>query len=610
MIYFILVWIVLIVTTYPIGLLVMDIVAPKALNQATPSPVANESQVISWRWEDRWIASIWLGISILAVSWLAISSILPLSPLACAGVAGFLVLLSLLSLRIRDEVASFKSRLSGKILFAGAILIVIAALLTARQVTWIESGFYHYGATRWLAEYGAVKGLVLLLPNFGIVSSWFALNAPFNASIINFQAGAIANGFIFWLVLLHFVICISHLYKGSARLSDRFALSFYTLFLLFSAFSEQMQLIIVSLSPDLPIILFTGIVGWSILIAAESHPWELAIVPLLLAASAVTIKLSALPLLLITGLFYAFRTKFQIKPLLVGTGFASAMILPAILVGYQTSGCPLYPASLLCIDVPWSLSFKDIARFADNTQNPAAWVTKGSSAPIGPLEVFWRWLNSKLLNVLMTFLGIISLLCAAYVLKAKAPLLSDSSLPSEATAPNNISTRFRDDSGILWLVALGILGILFVAFKGPLIRFALGYLLVLPALSIAIYSQNKPWVWQRLEPIWRLTFGRWQRLRAISLGFLATVLVLGWSYGGLSSSWLLPPQVASITSIPKQVNDIKYIVPAKGPCWASPLPCVSKDIGVRARLRQPNLGIGGGFVRAEIGSIRIRDGFG
>jgi hypothetical protein len=567
MAYSILVWIILTIAAYPIGLLVMDRLSPDSFG----------------RWGDRWIGSTWLGILILAVCLLATSLVWPLSPLVGCGVVGILLVVSLLSSRTRSEIRQLRTRLSPQILKGIGILVAIVAFLTTHPVAWVESAFYHYGSIRWLSEFGAVLGLVLILPNFGITSSWFAFNAPLNGSIINFQAGAAANGLIFLLSLGHALICLVRLLKDRGKLSDRFAVSFYSCLFLYTALSYEMQLILVSPSPDLPVVLLAGMVGWAIIVTKESKTvssgnLEPAIVPLLLAAGAVTIKLSAIPLLLVASIFYGFETKFKIKSILWGAILSGLVLLPMILVGLRTSGCPLYPSSLFCLDVPWSQSPENIKKFADRTQNPAVWVGKKSLIQNTPFGVFGRWLKARALNQIMAGLVIISAFSLVYLIKIKA--------------------IFRRNSGIFWSSVLGVVGIVFIIFNGPLIRFALGYLLVLPALAIAVYSETKLLQSGRIQSLWQHFLKKLTQIQAIILGILAMVAVLGFSYGVLSSSWLLPPKVAVSEVIPKQVNDFKYVTPTKGACWASALPCVPRQFQPETQLRDPSLGIKGGFVRS------------
>jgi hypothetical protein len=585
MVYFILVWTILVVAGYLTGLLVMNWLAPESFG----------------RWSDRFIASIWLGIIAIGVFLLATSLVLPLSPLVGAGAIACLAVLSLLLPQTRGEIARWRDRVSSATFGKALLLGAIAAGLTTYEVTWIESGFYHYNSMRWLSEFGTVPGTVLILPNLGIISAWFALNTPFNGAVIEFRAGAIANGFLFYLALLHTGICLARILNAKGKLSDYFAASFYILFFAYTALSIEMQLVLVSPSPDLPIILLAGIAAWAILVTTESRKvtqssqpelrndsvskiasfrskivLEGAIVPLLLAAGAVTIKLSALPILFVAGLFYAVHSRFKVRAILWAITLTGLLLIPIFVVGLQTSGCPLYPSPFLCLDVPWSQSGEDTQQFADRTSNPVVWA---GQTPAGQNQIIWalsQWFKARALNQLMAVLVILSLFCGIYLIQ------------QTAIARRNL--------GIFWLLGLGTIGNLFIIFRGPLIRFGLGYLLLLPALVIAVYSQKK-WGDRLLESTSAISSTKWRQIQLIIFILLGSLFVFSFSYGGIASRWLLPPPVTASPVIPKQVYDVKYFNPKEGACWALNLPCTPQKFFPKAKLRDPKLGIKGGFVR-------------
>jgi len=103
---------------------------------------------------DRTIAAVWLGVVILAISLLAMSLVLPLSPPVGALISISLSALSLLSQRTRNEIAALRSRLSPNTILGFFSLELGVAAITTQQVTWIDTGLYHYGVIQWLSRLG------------------------------------------------------------------------------------------------------------------------------------------------------------------------------------------------------------------------------------------------------------------------------------------------------------------------------------------------------------------------------------------------------------------------------------------------------------------------
>ncbi len=534
------------------------------------------------RLSDRAITAVWLGLILLAVTLQAVSLFYPLSPLVGLTVALVLGALAVALPSTRITLTALLQRISGITLIGGLGLVVGMALLTVKPVRWVESTFYHYTAIRWLSEFGTVSGLALIRKNLGITSTWFALNAPLNGGAIAFRAGSLLNGFILCVALLHFLICLSRWRSGQARLSDRFKVGFFLLFLGYLAVAKEMQLILVSPSPDLPIALLVEVVSWSILVVAESTPQkshiQSAIIPLILAVGAVTIKLSALPLWVVASLFYGFQSRWSLRHLLIGGTAIAILLLSTVLTGYTISGCPLYPSDLFCLNVPWSLSVGETQQFANETQSLTEWYGSPPAEQNTHLWLFWQWLKGRTLNQVMAFLVIVSGVCSLYL----------------GWTFNN-----KRHTGKIWLLALGILGILFIISKGPLIRFGIGYLLVLPALTIAVWSEiSLPKKFTEIELIFKNSKHPLERVK------LPVILIFACSLGlaviinpsSLQAYWLLPPNLRASVTTQQQVNGIDYFISSQGGCSASPLPCVKK-VPSNVELKEPILGLKGGFVR-------------
>jgi hypothetical protein len=355
MIYFIFIWVLLFIACGSIGTNLLNRLQAECFERVG----------------DRAIASLWLGIVVLALSLLTTSLVLPLSPL----VGGILILClsaaSLLSPRTRTEIAALRSVISPHLILRLFILAFGVAAFTTRQVTWQDTGLYHYSAIRWLSEFGTVPGVALILNNLGFTSSWFALAAPFNAEIFDSRVSAVTNGFAFFIALLHFLICLTRSFTHNSQISDRWVVISSLMTLPLILVLPQMSQILVSPSPDLPVIFLIQVVAWAILIISNQktpslEPVEAPIldaktIPLVLSIGAVTMKLTTLPLLFISGIFYIFARRFSFPRVLMGIALIFLLLSPFLISGIITSGCPLYPSSFSVLIYPGLQQHKQLS---------------------------------------------------------------------------------------------------------------------------------------------------------------------------------------------------------------------------------------------------------
>jgi hypothetical protein len=198
-------------------------------------------------------------------------------------------------------------------------LLVGISFVTTQVVTLYDTGGYHFGIIKWLSRYGAVPGLALIYYGFGYTSSWFALAATFNDWIFDGRIGALTGGFAFMMIVLHLCICLVRVITNHAKVEDWFV----TVSLLLSLAVITRYEIYVSPSQDLPVIILTIVTAWTIIIIVKHSLQSLpknrlitlynGVVPLILSAGAVSMKLSAMPILLVSGIFYLFLQKISIK---------------------------------------------------------------------------------------------------------------------------------------------------------------------------------------------------------------------------------------------------------------------------------------------------------
>jgi hypothetical protein len=533
-----------------------------------------------WRAGDRAIVATWLGILAISITLLATSLLLPLSPQigGCLLLGG--TLSSLGGRSSRSEIFTLYRRISrGHLLLYLSIAIAIAALFL-QPVSWVDAGIYHYSLIRWLSNFGTVPGLSLLMPHLGFTSVWFAFAAPLNPDGAIDRAGSTVNGFVFLLAILQLVMSITRLLRQQARLSDWFMIAYYNLMLLVGVAVYWLRLILVSTSPDIPALLLVAITTWAILVV-ETAPIEdrftprRQIVPLLLAIGAVSIKLTQLPLLCVTGLWLIVRAGLnrQVWRRMGIVGVASLLLIPFFMSSIVTSGCPTYPSPALCLDLPWTI--QNNTAIVNSTHH---WISWYGTPPAGVNPWLWGfqfWIK-KPFNIFITAKIAMFISYSIYLLKTRG---------------QNVDWR-----GGMWLMAIAAAGIGLFLNASPLYRFMLPYLLIAPALAIANYYRNLSTIESIVNKLPLFRFVNLDRHRAkiatIAILSIVTAIQVRSDYSML----VVPPAVDRIATIKRQVNDVVYLAPIeqKKRCWTTELPCT--HIPRQIRLRQPQAGIKAGFI--------------
>ncbi len=544
---------------------------------------------------DRAIISIWLGLVVLAISLLAIALFIPLSPLA--GIAATLpwLLLALNSPAVRAELRHWARHLSYQFLLGYAFSAGAVAVFISQKVTWIDTGQYHYGLIQWFAKYGVTPGLALLNPQFGFVSAWFAFAAPFDFAVFEGRVSAVMNGFILLVAVVQMAIALSRIALSRAMLSDWFSLMFLLSVCSLLVKTLLLSDLTISASPDSAIALLTVVVAWSMLVldAANIAPTErkmnAALIPLVLSCGAVSIKLTALPLLVITAGFYLFyKTKGKnslsnrLQRLAIASSLTIVLLLPFLSAEVLVSGCPLYPSTTACLDLPWTPSAGATQELAEATHGWGRWYDQPPNRINRSLWLLQQWFMrgpSNQLTAVLIFLSVCSVVYLLTLLYSKKRFVSQY-------------------YSLLWLAAMAIVGTTFMMVKAPLFRLGMSYTLLLPVLSVSLLCHH----WARQRPGYLLIKYPTAPLRKLahSLSFLGVFLAIILSsnaYGDIGDRLLIAPPLPTVALKVKEVNQITYFVSQdrRNRCWAADLPCVV-SIRPEVKLRNPEAGLQGGFI--------------
>jgi hypothetical protein len=512
-----------------------------------------------------------------------VSIALPISPLVGGAIALSLVVIACLSPSTRTELAGFWSMLSAsKVIVFLALAGAISAMM-AQPIIWEDTGLYHYGAIRWIAQYGAVPGIALIHDRFGFTSSWFAIAAPFNAPAFGFRGGTVMNGFILTITCLHAIVCLFRVYRQKANLSDWFIIVWSLFVLPFLILTPLMSEILISPSPDIPIFFLIGIVSWSILTiftqkkVKDSSLFGTEFIPLLLAITAFSIKLLAIPLFVVASISYLVRDRFSLSKIIEKVAVIGTLILPTLVFGIVTSGCPLYPSTLMCLNVPWLISSEQAIKTAEITRGWSAWM--GTRSPqenyfLWLIEKLWIWFSSSNSNQLMTILTITSLISSWQIYK---------------------QLKKSQNFYYLELLAIGWIGIIFIFTQAPSGRFGMGYFLVINVVFLAQFCEDN------------INF-----LKKNQRKILLFIILAGASYLLISSlkrakmTYLVFPAQLGVPQVTTaKINDVQYYYPVNYKselCWAAELPCSLGPLEYSIKLRNPEKGIQEGFIRARTSS--------
>jgi hypothetical protein len=484
------------------------------------------------RAEDRFLAQTWTGLLALASLLLWTSLLVPLMPW------GWLVIAAVAGLGFHR---AFRGDLPGgapaKLL---ALVLGVCALATSGVVMLHDTGLYHYGMLRWLAETGTVPGLELIGYRFGFSSAWFALGAALDAGPWRGRGATAANGLVFALMLYHFLVAWGRARDGTAERADMVALGGYPLVFVVTLM-QRMQ---VSASPNLAVA--GGIVVAAWLLAATRGA-----IPVALGGALLGVKLTALPVL--AAALAARRS--------VGA-LALAVLLgaPVVVANYVTTGCPLFPSPAIC--------GSDVASQAERETRDWARYVGRLPADGGWARLDWvpAWFRSPS-NV-------------AFFAAASAGLL--------------VVARRRAWTAV---AGLGAAGWVWVMATVPDYRLGFGYAGALAGAAAAACHRPGTPLRFRLPAVAVVCGLVLLDAVAHEAGYW---LVLNDPRGRPRLERLLaPPEILRPPVAPLRVNDVDLVAPASqgGLCWGAPVPCTIQYPHPRLRMCDPSKGIRAGFCR-------------
>lgn len=411
------------------------------------------------RIEDRFFAALWIGVLVAAILLEALSLFRPLAGMGYL-LFGMAALVVCFSPQIRGEIMAGARQLP----LSAFVALLASGLYVAQPVFWFDTGLYHAQLIKWLAEYGAIVGLGQWHVRFAFLSSWFALPAAVEVPAVAGRISTLMGGYALLLMLVHGMCALRAIAAGRALSQDIF---------LIAAAGLVMPVVLaygmaISPSPDLPVILMPILVVWMLLSFKEKRATPAI---LFTVAGTLALKTSALPLLLVVSVsFMLYHDAMSMRRRLWWMVTVFALLLaPHLAALFQVSGCLLFPVAASCFDVPWGLGAEAAVRTAHSITEWARW---NGNAPAKAslmdwLQAWWGFGPENRI-FLGLFLGSVLLTLIAW-----RSLLRDHALP----------------------LAIAWFGIGFVLLSAPVLRFGMGYLIIIPALAIVTMKARWPGGW-------------------------------------------------------------------------------------------------------------------
>ena len=394
---------------------------------------------------------------------------------------------------LSDELSSKLSELkSGGNLYICIILFFVFAYGTSHGIMHYDSDLYHAQAIRWIEEYGLVKGLGNLHVRLAYNSAAFPLCALYSFSFLGGQSYHVMAGFLAMLLSCK-CINIRYVVRRGCFLTSDFA-RFAAIYYLFTIYDEM-----VSPASDyfLTIAVFYMIILWLDIFEKHERSKIPYILLALLGVYAITIKLSAAPMVLmaIIPIYRIINDRRKEKYMALGVFVAMALILglPFLIRNVLISGWLLYPVTALDFfgfewKIPKGLAEYDaleIRTFGRGFNDVA------SSGNLKFTQWFPTWFSSvdtinKVMLVLCVISFIVYIACFVWYLRARLAIeVEEKSAAGKNGVVLELKHRQIRETGDFLIISGALIACLIFWFVGaPLIRYGVVYVWLVPAVIL------------------------------------------------------------------------------------------------------------------------------
>lgn len=475
----------------------------------------------------------------------------------------FILLISMVYLafnfkKIRGDLGHYLGSIQNVHLLAIAFVVLafmLSLILSASGNTKYDDGLYYIQNIKWMQHYKAIKGLGNLHLKFSFNSLWHILSALFGFTFLFGRTLNDLNG------LFHFLLVIFAL-EGFNRITHkdfRFSNFFRTLLIIplhlqyIDLFCPAMDLIAAYLC-WIVLTLFIEKIEQNKVYETDLRVFFM----LLFSVFAITVKLSAAPIIIIPGiliivsLFRRFIKKGVILML-----FSLIFITPWIARNIIVSGYLVYPVYQLdFFNVDWKVP-KELIKIEVIETKGFSKIKKMKYAEVENLN-YSQWLPFwfKKLRAGEKFVLALDLLATIFLTGYFIVLFFKK---------RNVSSQF---TGKIILVLVIYIGIAFWFFTAPAIRYGLVFL-------VPVYLILFSWIFRQIS----------KSLNYRILSFLIFVFILVFYSKVIIGSFPItekvlshyilfpPPLRVADTKVMEAKNFMENVPVASAQCWNAPLPC-------------------------------------
>lgn len=387
---------------------------------------------------------------------------------------------------------------------------------TAGRIENYDSYLYHAQAIRWIEEFSIVPGLGNLYSRLAFNSSWHLLSAFFGASYLFSEPLSTLNGWLIWIFFSYCVIGLN-IFSDKNKVSTTINIIKFILLTILIR-DPNIYYNISSPETDTPIIIFTLFI---ILFSIESKIFskrktKFNYLIFILISAAITIKLSAIPLLLypLVSIYTQKKSRQNLSKILI---IPIIFFIPFVVRNIFLSGYLIYPFPYInIINADWKIPYQNVIEEAN-------WIKSWGIEPgVNPetilslsfFERFLIWYKNQDIKNIKLFLNIL-LLTSSYIIAYLFSLIKDYKF---------LKLLFSEIKRNMVIILTTIAGIIFWFTQSPDFRFGYGFIIGLIILLII------PFIKVLLKILFSLSIVRQKLMKKIiSIFVYLTILYLSYA---------------------------------------------------------------------------------